>query len=60
MTTIDSVAVPRTPPGEEADLSVLLTAPGQPGTYQGYWQLKTPQGVAISPSLWVKIVVTGG
>ncbi len=59
MTAVPSVTVPRTAPGAVAELSVLLTAPTQPGTYQGYWQLKNPLGVAISPSLWVKIVVTG-
>ncbi len=57
MTSLPSVAVPRTAPNEEADLSVLMTAPTTPGTYQGFWVLKNPQGVALNPNLWVKVVI---
>ena len=49
--------------GEMVDISVELTAPQQPGTYQGYWMLKNAQGqvFGIGPNadgaFWVKIVV---
>ena len=31
-------------PGETIDLSVHLTAPADPGTYKGYWNIKAPDG----------------
>jgi hypothetical protein len=40
----DSVVVPAVAPGETADISVNLTAPDEPGTYTGYWQLSRPGG----------------
>lgn len=46
-------------PGETVDISVDLVAPTAPGSYQGYWQLKTPQGYNIGPSIWVQIIVPG-
>ena len=46
-------------PGDTVDVSVNLVAPEAPGTYQGYWQLKTPQGVGIGSNIWVQIVVPG-
>jgi hypothetical protein len=45
------------------DLAVDMKAPAEPGTYQGYWKLRTPDGefFGIGPqgdqSFWVKIVV---
>lgn len=57
MTTISSIPVPRTPPDATVDLSVLLTAPTAPGTYQGFWVIKNPQGVSLTPHMWVKIIV---
>ena len=47
-------------PGDMVDVSVNLVAPDAPGTYQGNWQLKSPQGVGIGPNIWVQIVVPGG
>lgn len=50
-------------PGATVDLSVELVAPGSPGTHQGYWRLRNPDGVffGIGPrgdqSFWVRIVV---
>src|SRR5690606_1735985 len=32
-------------PGQTIDISVPLTAPGQPGTYRGYWKLRNAAGV---------------
>jgi uncharacterized protein YkwD len=49
--------------GETVDISVDLTAPQKPGSYQGYWMLKNAQDqvFGIGPNadgvLWVKIVV---
>lgn len=53
-------------PGQTVDISVNLTAPATPGTYQGNWMLRNPAGVffGIGPEgnayFWVKIVVPGG
>ena len=46
-------------PGENVDISVNLTAPDGAGTYQGYWQMKTPQGTGFGITIWVQIVVPG-
>ncbi len=46
-------------PGEVTDISVSLVAPADPGSYQGYWQLKTPQSYDISDPVWVRITVPG-
>jgi hypothetical protein len=44
-------------PGSEVDISVNLTAPSAPGTYQGKWQLRNQKGVFFGNAIWVKIVV---
>lgn len=46
-----------TDPGESITISVDLVAPSSAGTYTGYWQFKTDDGVAIGSTLSVKIVV---
>jgi hypothetical protein len=49
--------------GEEREISVTMTAPGQAGTYTGYWMLKIPNGGrfgigdAGNESFWVIIVI---
>lgn len=49
--------------GETVDLAVDMQAPEEPGTYQGFWKLRSPEGqfFGIGPqgdqSFWVKIVV---
>ena len=51
------------PPGGTVDLSVNLTAPNSPGTYQGYWLLRNNSGVLFgigasgNTAFWVKIDV---
>ena len=51
-------------PDASVDLSIDITAPATPGTYQGFWKLRNPQGVFLNgPTgsnviLWIKIVVT--
>lgn len=50
-------------PGETVDISVNLTAPANPGTYQGKFKLRSPNNVVFGinaggqGSFWVKIVV---
>ena len=49
-------------PEQEVDITVELTAPDEPGTYQGYFKLRNPGGVVFgwgdeSKNFWVKIVV---
>ncbi len=50
-------------PGETLDLSLTLIAPTGNGTYQGKWQLRTPDGVLFGVGknakdpFWVRIVV---
>ena len=49
------------PPGGTVDVSVLMEAPGTPGTYKGYWRLRDAGGVlfGVGPSgnvaVWVEI-----
>ena len=49
------------PPGGTVDASVSLVAPGAPGTYQGYFRLKAPEGSifgigsSASTAFWAKI-----
>lgn len=51
-------------PDASLDISINITAPTTPGTYQGFWKLRNPQGMFLSGptgnnvTLWVKIVVT--
>jgi len=50
-------------PGQTIDVSVNLTAPANPGTYQGFWKLRNPSGVLFGwgdkadSAFWVKIEV---
>jgi cell division septation protein DedD len=52
-----------TQPGQTIDISLDLTAPESPGTYQGFWKLQSGSGhyFGIGPngdqSFWVKISV---
>lgn len=53
----DSVAVPATAPGQEADLRVVFTAPGIPGTYTSRWQMQAPDGTGFGTVAVLSIVV---
>jgi hypothetical protein len=60
-----SVLLPASvPPGGTLDISVDLVAPAKPGSYRGYWNLKTPDGkiFGLGPNanepVWVDILVT--
>ncbi len=44
-------------PGATYDISVNLTAPTQPGVYQGFWQMKNGKGVAFGTKVYVGIQV---
>lgn len=54
----------RVNPQQTVDIALEMSAPNDPGTYQGYWKLQTPSGryFGIGPSsdesFWVKIEVT--
>lgn len=59
-----SVALPgNVNPGGTVDLTVTLTAPGNAGTYQGFWKLQNPSGgsfgfgAAANQAFWIKIIV---
>jgi polar amino acid transport system substrate-binding protein len=44
-------------PGQTADIFVNLVAPGQPGTYQGFWQMNDSNGTPFGERVWVGIQV---
>jgi hypothetical protein len=49
---------PKIEVGQTADVTINLTAPAQPGSYQGTWQARASDGTALE-NLTVKITVTG-
>ena len=50
------VTLPKIDPGQQADISVNLTAPAQAGDYQGTWQPRTSDGTPME-NLTVQIKV---
>ena len=44
-------------PNMTVDLSVTLTAPKTPGTYQGFWQMKNANKQAFGQTIWVGVTV---
>ncbi len=44
-------------PGQTVDLSVDMAAPYSNGTFQGNWQMRSPQGYNFGQTIWVKIRV---
>ena len=52
-------------PGDEVEVSLDLTAPDSPGTYQGFWKLRNSAGEVFGvgsnadKNFWVKIKVKG-
>ncbi len=54
-----AVNAPTAAPGQEVNLSVNLTAPSEPGTHRGYWQMRNPQGTYFGERIWVEVVVPG-
>lgn len=53
----DRTSIPETEPGTEADISVTLVAPDEPGTYRGNWRLRAPEGELFGAKLYTQIVV---
>ncbi len=54
-----------TAPGDTVDVPVVFTAPEAGGSYRGYWEIKSPWGLAFGDSdsgnaFWVDIVVGSG
>lgn len=45
------------PPGSTFDMYVNLVAPLVPGTYQGFWSLRNPNGLLFGDRVWVGIRV---
>jgi hypothetical protein len=45
-------------PGQTVDLSVALTAPTEPLTYQGFWQMLNDKDLLFGQSIWVAITTT--
>lgn len=43
------VAIKRTPPGATVNISVRITAPSRPGTYETYWTITDQHGVPFFP-----------
>jgi len=44
-------------PGEEVEITIPMTAPSEPGTYKGSWQMRTPEGDFFGAKLFVVIQV---
>ncbi|MEA3375394.1 MAG: NBR1-Ig-like domain-containing protein [Chloroflexota bacterium] len=55
----DSVPVGTVAPGSTTDISVNMTAPSEPGTYRGNWQLQAPDDTRFGSVFYVRIVVPG-
>jgi hypothetical protein len=51
-------AVPATVAGGNVDIGVTMYAPSTPGTYTGYWQMKSPAGEVFGQTGSVQIVVS--
>lgn len=59
----DGVKLPTTPPGADAEVSVPMRASLRPGTFQGFWKLRAPNGqnfgtgAESNVAFWVLITV---
>jgi hypothetical protein len=42
-----------------ADVSVMFTAPPQPGIYQSQWELRNPDGEGFGPVFSAEVEVQG-
>ena len=52
----DSVEVPPTEAGQDADISVQLVAPGEAGQYRGYWQMCVDGAECFGDRIYVQII----
>jgi predicted transcriptional regulator len=53
----DSVVIDPAWPGEDVDVSVVLSAPSELGNHFSYWKLVDPNGLTFGPILWANIEV---
>lgn len=44
-------------PGQEVEISVQFTAPGEIGEYLSAWQMSNPRGVTFPEAIYVRIIV---
>jgi heat shock protein HslJ len=44
-------------PGQQYDMWIDLVSPAYPGTYVGYWQMTTDQGLPFGQRVWAAITV---
>jgi hypothetical protein len=51
------VEMPQVVAGETVDVVAPMVAPGTPGTYKGFWQMRTSTGVLFGDRVYVQIVV---
>ena len=55
-----NISVPQiVQPGQTVDLGVDMVAPNANGTYRGYWQMRSPQGLNFGETIWAKVRVNG-
>ncbi|MCI0396912.1 MAG: cellulase family glycosylhydrolase [Chloroflexi bacterium] len=58
MTNQVTLPLPAAQPGQQVDISLNLTAPGQPGNYFGDWRCQDDKGNLFGDIVFLKIVVT--
>ena len=51
--------LPLTSPGATANISIVVQAPENPGTYSSYWQLQADTGAFFGSRFYVRIIVPG-
>ena len=44
-------------PGQTYDMSIRMTAPNNPGSYAGLWQMVNGQNIPFGTRVWVEIVI---
>jgi hypothetical protein len=54
-----SVPVPSTKPQAQAEISITMQAPAQPGVYASQWELRSPDGQGFGPVFSAQVVVQG-
>ena len=53
----ESVVIDPAWPGEEVDISVVLSAPSHTGKSSSFWKLVDPNGLTFGPMIWAEIEV---
>jgi len=57
LSTVESVAVPPTEPGQEIDVAIDMQSPSRAGRYVSYWRLSDAEGYRFGQRVWVDIIV---